>query len=68
MGRTCGVHGGRGGRAVETNHVRLVDVVDDGCTSEEGSDDDNRRPREGWSPRGHPAAAKPLATIHPRES
>jgi hypothetical protein len=54
-----------GARAVGTNHVRLVDVVDDGGASEEGGDDDDGRPREGRGPRRHPPAAEPLATGHP---
>ena len=64
----CTVAGVEGLYRVQTNHVRFVDVVDDGGTSEEGGDDDDRRPREGWSPRRHPAATKSLATVHPRES
>lgn len=38
--RTGGVQVGRW----ETNHVRLVDIVDNGGAGEEGDDDNDRRP------------------------
>lgn len=48
-----------------TDHVGLVDVVDDGSPGEEGDDDHHGRPRQRRSPRRQPPAAELLAAAHP---